>query len=98
MRTGMGALTGSDTWQLFSYGVGPYPDGLFSQSNFGIVTKMGIALMPAPPAAETFVITFEQEEDLAQIVDIMLPLRIGMAPLQSVPVLRNIILDAAAQT
>ena len=98
LRTGMGAMSTATTWQLFSYGFGPYPDGLFSQSNFGIVTKMGIALMPAPPAAETFLITFDREEDLAQVVDIMLPLRIGMAPLQSVPVLRNIILDAAAQT
>src|SRR5699024_10889462 len=96
MRTGMGALTGSDTWQLFPYGFGPYPDGLFSQSNFGIVTKMGIALMPAPPASETFVITFEHESDLEQVVDIMRPLRIGMAPLQNVPAVRNIFMDAAA--
>ena len=26
LRTGMGALEGSDTWQLFNYGFGPYPD------------------------------------------------------------------------
>lgn len=26
---------------LNKYGYGPYVDGLFSQSNFGIVTKMG---------------------------------------------------------
>ena len=73
---------------------GPYPDGLFTQSNLGIVTKMGIALMQRPPASTTFVITFDKEEDLEQVVDIMLPLRINMAPLQNVPVLRNIILDA----
>ena len=42
----------------------------------------------------TYLITFQNEEDLAQIVDIMLPLRINMAPIQNVPVLRNIILDA----
>jgi hypothetical protein len=40
MRTGMGAMPGSNTWQLFPYGFGPYADGLFTQSNFGIVTKM----------------------------------------------------------
>lgn len=33
MRTGMGALPGSDTWQLFPYGFGPSPDGMFTQSN-----------------------------------------------------------------
>jgi hypothetical protein len=42
MRTGMGAMPGSNTWQLFPYGFGPYADGLFTQSNFGIVTKMVI--------------------------------------------------------
>ncbi|KAK8203382.1 hypothetical protein M8818_005273 [Zalaria obscura] len=48
MRTGMGALPDSNTahgsantWQLFQYGFGPYPDGIFTQSNYGIVTKMG---------------------------------------------------------
>jgi hypothetical protein len=29
-------------WQLFPYSFGPYNDGIFSQSNLGIVTKMGI--------------------------------------------------------
>ena len=58
MRTGMGAMPqprkagepsvrldeepGNKCWQLFPYGFGPYNDGLFSQSNLGIVTKMGI--------------------------------------------------------
>jgi len=95
LRTGMGGLPGSNTWQLFGPSFGPQPDNLFEQSNFGIVTKMGIQLMGAPPAAETFQITFENAEDLGTIVDIMLPLRINMAPLQNVPVLRNIFLDAA---
>jgi 4-cresol dehydrogenase (hydroxylating) len=79
---------------LFPYGFGPFPDGMFTQSNLGIVTKMGIALMPKPPGATTFVVTFDQEDDLEQIVDIMLPLRINMAPLQNVPILRNIVIDA----
>lgn len=94
MRTGMGAVPGSNSWQLFPYGFGPFPDGMFTQSNLGIVTKMGIALMPKPPGSTTFVVTFDREDDLAQIVDIMLPLRINMAPLQNVPVLRNIVIDA----
>lgn len=58
MRTGMGAMPqpkkpgeplvplheepGNKCWQLFPYGFGPYNDGLFSQSNLGIVTKMGL--------------------------------------------------------
>jgi len=50
VRTGMGALPGSKTWQHFKYGFGPHVDGLFSQSNFGVVTKMGVWLMPEPEA------------------------------------------------
>lgn len=48
MRTGMGALPTADSWQDYRYGVGPYVDGLFSQANFGIVTKMGFWLYPRP--------------------------------------------------
>jgi hypothetical protein len=71
MRTGMGALPdtsasngSANTWQLFSYGFGPYPDGIFSQSNFGIVTRMCFWLMPDPrvsdedPGHQTSQITF----------------------------------------
>ena len=50
VRTGMGALPGSKTWQHFKYGFGPHIDGMFSQSNFGVVTKMGVWLMPEPEA------------------------------------------------
>lgn len=51
LRTGMGALPGKDgadnpTWQSFQAAYGPYVDGIFCQSNYGIVTKMGFWLMP----------------------------------------------------
>jgi len=49
LRTGMGSMANSNAWQLFKYGFGPYVDGLFTQSNFGVVTKLGIWLMPEPP-------------------------------------------------
>jgi 4-cresol dehydrogenase (hydroxylating) len=48
IRTGMGAMTGNRTWQTYKKGFGPSSDGLFMQSNFGIVTKMGIWLLPQP--------------------------------------------------
>src|SRR5262245_20513572 len=50
VRTGMGALPNAKTWAQFKMGFGPIVDGLFSQSNFGIVTKMGFWLMPQPEA------------------------------------------------
>src|SRR5271155_5097270 len=41
LRTGMGAVPNAKTWQQYKSGCGPWIDGIFSQSNFGIVTKMG---------------------------------------------------------
>src|SRR6516165_9138811 len=38
VRTGMGAIPRSQLWQQTKYGPGPLLDGIFSQSNFGIVT------------------------------------------------------------
>ncbi len=93
LRTGMGAVPGSTTWQLFPYGFGPYSDGIFTQSNFGIVTKMGIWLMPEPPGYEAFMISFPREEDLGQFVEILRPLRLNMV-IQNVPTLRHVLLDA----
>lgn len=48
MCTGMGAMPAAQTSGDFRYGFGPYVDGLFAQAGFGIVTRMGIHLMPEP--------------------------------------------------
>ncbi|MEC9340368.1 MAG: FAD-binding oxidoreductase [Pseudomonadota bacterium] len=78
VRTGMGAMPNSNAWQLFKYGYGPYLDGLFSQGNYGIVTKMGIWLMPKPPAYKPFLFTFARETDLHQIMEVMRPLKTSL--------------------
>lgn len=78
VRTGMGALPKNNTWQLFKWGYGPYVDGLFTQSNMGIVTKMGIWLMPEPPGATPFMITFQKEDDLYEITERLRPLKVNM--------------------
>lgn len=94
VRTGMGAMPKSTTWQLFKYGFGPYLDGIFSQSNFGVVTKMGIWLMPEPPGYRPYLITFDREEDLTQVVDILQPLKVGMV-IQNAATIRSLLLVAA---
>ena len=53
----------SPTWHTFKWGTGPYLEGLFSQSNFGIVTRAGIWLMPEPEAFQAFLCEIEQEEN-----------------------------------
>ena len=71
LRTGMGALPNSKTWQQYKFGVGPWIDGLFSQSNFGVVTKMGFWLMPEPDAYLTGTVSVPKHQDLVQLVDIL---------------------------
>jgi 4-cresol dehydrogenase (hydroxylating) flavoprotein subunit len=93
LRTGMGAMPGSNTWQLFKYGYGPYVDGMFTQSNFGVVTKMGIWLMPEPPGYRPYMIAFQREEDLEQVVEILRPLKVGSV-IQNAATLRSLLLVA----
>ena len=71
MRTGMGAMPNAKTWQQFRPGFGPRIDGLFKQSNFGVVTKMGFWLMPAPENFATGVVTVPKFHDLIPLVDII---------------------------
>jgi 4-cresol dehydrogenase (hydroxylating) flavoprotein subunit len=69
IRTGMGALSRGKSWHAFKHGYGPTVDGLFLQSNLGIVTKAGIWLMPRPDFFMACDLQFERESDLEQIVD-----------------------------
>lgn len=71
MRTGMGALPGAQTWQQYKVGFGPWIDGMFSQSNFGIVTKMGFWLMPEPEAFLSGTVSVFKRDDLIPMVDIL---------------------------
>jgi (+)-pinoresinol hydroxylase len=77
MRTGMGAMPNSETWQQFKTGYGPWVDGLFSQSNFGVVTKMGFWLMPQPEAWGKGRVYVPRYRDLIPLVDTMNRLEAG---------------------
>lgn len=81
LRTAMGGVEGSNTWQVFKWGYGPYLDGIFTQSNYGVVTKLGIWLMPAPEMFKPFAIKYERDEDIEQLVEMFRPLSIsGVIP------------------
>jgi 4-cresol dehydrogenase (hydroxylating) len=71
VRTGMGALPSAKTWQQFQYGAGPFVDGIFSQSNYGVVTKMGFWLMPEPEASMSARIRVPRHDDVIPFVRIL---------------------------
>jgi 4-cresol dehydrogenase (hydroxylating) flavoprotein subunit len=69
MRTGMGAMPGNKAWHTYKKGLGPTPDQMFMQSNYGIVTKMGYWLMPMPETYMPFWVRVWNDDDLGPLVD-----------------------------
>jgi 4-cresol dehydrogenase (hydroxylating) len=78
VRTGMGGVKDTNAWQSYKWGYGPSIDGLFQQSNFGVVTKMGMWLMPKPETYKLVMVPLRNEEDLVKAVDIQRKLRLQM--------------------
>ena len=76
IRTGAGPKNGL-TWNTYKWGTGPYLEGLFSQSNFGIVTRAGIWLMPEPRDFNCFILELEDENDQPAVMDSLRRLALG---------------------
>ncbi|OAL19675.1 hypothetical protein AYO22_09547 [Fonsecaea multimorphosa] len=75
VRTGQFAISNSPSAHLSKFSFGPSIEGLFLQSNLGIVTKMGIWLHPQPQAYMSCTFDMPNLEDVEIIVDIFGPLR-----------------------
>jgi 4-cresol dehydrogenase (hydroxylating) len=73
IETGFGRFPNTRTGSLSRWGLGPSLDGLFSQSNLGIVTRMSVWLMPAPEYFQAFF--FQAEQSAGVLVDALRPLR-----------------------
>ena len=75
IRTAMGGMENAATWMNYKWGFGPHIDGLFSQSNFGIVTKMGTRLHPEPASFLSCRVIVKNYEDVIPLIDLLRPLR-----------------------
>lgn len=73
IRTGDGGLDMSShpNWHVTKYSFGPALDGLFTQSNYGIVTRVGIWLNQRPGAIRPFFFTFPDDDDLQEIIELI---------------------------
>lgn len=76
LSTGFGHYPQSKVTHLFGAGIGPALDGLFTQSNLGVVVELGIWLMPAAQCASQFIATVGPQQDLGKLVDALRPLRL----------------------
>jgi 4-cresol dehydrogenase (hydroxylating) flavoprotein subunit len=94
LRTGMGAVPDSKVWHLYKRGLGPVLDPLFMQSNYGIVTRMGVWLMRKPEAYAPMLLTAPLDSDLEAVVDTLRELRLE-GTLQGVPILFNTLIAAS---
>ena len=88
LRTGMGAMPGNRAWNLYKRGLGPTLDPLFTQSNFGIVTKLGVWLMPKPEVYMPMWLQVRRDDDIAPLIDTLRRLALD-GTLQMVPTILN---------
>ncbi|MDF1843964.1 MAG: FAD-binding oxidoreductase [Rubripirellula sp.] len=75
IETGWAHHPNSQVSNLFKTGIGPSIDGLFTQSNLGVVTRATIWLIPKPQAFKAYVFRIKSDEELAAVVDALRPLR-----------------------
>ncbi len=76
LKTGYGHFPGAHATHVYPYGVGPYMDGLFTQSNYGIITKLGLWLIPEPEDFAFFYLQAREFEDFAPLIERLRPLRL----------------------
>lgn len=74
-QSAMAEAGGKDVDHAYKWGVGPYLDGIFTQSGMGIVTRMTLALAPTPERVELFIFALPKEDDLETAVDAVRDLR-----------------------
>jgi len=77
LETGYAGLPGAKAAPVYRSGVGPTLDGLFSQSNLGIVTRMTVWLMPEPEYFQAFFFLADSEDSIGALVEAIRPLRLN---------------------
>ncbi len=75
LRTGFGHLPQSKITHHYRYGIGPGLDSLFLQSNFGIVTRAGMDLIPQPEEHACLIASLRDGFTLEEFVDRLASLR-----------------------
>ena len=77
VQTGMSRFPGAPSAEVYRWGLGPSLDGLFTQSNFGIVIRMTVWLMPAPEYFQAFFFRCDDHGRLPDVIDALRPLRMN---------------------
>lgn len=62
----------------FKYGIGPYLDGIFTQSNLGVITEMTVKLAKKPDSIELFFISID-ESQLENAIELIRQLKTNLS-------------------
>jgi len=76
LHTGFGHYENSKVSEVYKWGVGPSIDGLFTQSNLGVVTKMTIWLLPKPEDFKVLFFVLKEENDIIAFIENIRSLKI----------------------
>ncbi|MEG3969632.1 FAD-binding oxidoreductase [Microcoleus sp. T2B6] len=74
IHTGFGRFANASATPVSRWGVGPASEGLFTQSNLGIVTKMTFWLRPLPQFFQVFTCSIPDVAYLSGLLDTIQPL------------------------
>ena len=69
IHTGFERYNNSALGPLAKWGLGPYVDGLFTQSNLGIVTRLTMYLKPKPAFFQSIVFNIPDDDHLPPVID-----------------------------
>ena len=76
IETGFARIAGARAAPLHRHAIGPSVDGLFLQSNLGIVTRLTLWLAPAPALRDLVELTIPSRRGLPRVVDVLQQLRL----------------------
>jgi 4-cresol dehydrogenase (hydroxylating) len=91
VQTGGGPLDRYKSWNTYKWGVGPYLEGLFSQANYGIVTKIGMWLMPVPERFVCCIFELSREQDFPAMIDALRRLQHNGALQSKVHIINDVV-------
>jgi 4-cresol dehydrogenase (hydroxylating) flavoprotein subunit len=76
IHTGFERFANAKAAKVNKWGVGPYFDGIFTQSNLGIVTQMTIWLFPEPEYFQSFFYSISDDSHLEEFIDTLRKLKL----------------------
>jgi len=76
IHTGFGSLEQQKLSSLSKWGLGPSLDGLFTQSNLGIITSLTLWLQPKPEHFQIILFHIEDDDNLQSIIEAIRPARL----------------------